>query len=627
MQRGIMGDASIHLLMDATLRGTVECEGVSSFLSPQFRFDSLSKTLPADTPLSELVDVIFSEISTVTKAEENKRATILDRLIIIDASYHPPKNITSIVRQKGVHASGPESVTLHGLGFYPSGKLVILPAPPSDARYDEEQMRCKILSRFIEWQARNASLHEEFEYNVGGDGTSSSSSSTTTTNIVQWTGINDGSTTMMPSEIFDAVARRDVASPVITSTTSIPIRMTKKQRRRTEGERTRRLDAILQNLNKQSSLGGKKKKAVSEKVRKMLLKSRSEGNSKVRMEDRFHLELVKVCDCDASDNGDCDASSYRFYSRQTTVGKVASSLVGNIGNDKASEFLVRFPTPLVSTAVNADKNTTKQPQRYRRLPNTMTLHDAERAGWIWEFDVVLVRIYSLLNIVEGTNTNDGPSNSVLDSYTDDEEELPDGGDDDETIGGNNATIFCDKEIEEISVAGDSMKADVLCSGDSNSQAQQRLLQTRIHAMYMSLDETKDTRTKKKPVSKQVHNMLIKSRASGNARIKQEDRIYIRVVLLHDNESTADAPPSSSYKFFSKQNNLLQVITSETNYDEDKTDGGCIELIAPRRDDPSWYQALTTSLTLGDAIEMGYIENFGTVIIRALSNDSVPCIQA
>jgi hypothetical protein len=403
--------------------------------------------------------------------------------------------------------------------------------------------------------------------------------------------------------------------------------MTKKQRRRTEGERTRRLDAILQNLNKQSSLGGKKKKAVSEKVRKMLLKSRSEGNSKLRMEDRFHLELVKVCDCDASDNGgDCDASSYRFYSRQTTVGKVASSLVGNIGNDKASEFLVRFPTPLVSTAVNADKNTTTQPQRYRRLPNTMTLHDAERAGWIWEFDVVLVRIYSLLNIVEGTNTNDGPSNSVLDSDTDDEE-LPDGGDDDETIGGNNATIFCDKDIDEISVAGDSMKADVLRSGDSNSQAQQRMLQTRIHAIYMSLDETKDTRTKKKPVSKQVHNMLMKSRASGNARIKHEDRIYIRVVLLHDNESTTDAPPSSSYRFFSKQNNLLQVITSEPNYDKDKTDGGCIELIAPCRDDPSWYQALTTSLTLGDAIEMGYIENFGTVIIRALSNDSVPCIQA
>jgi hypothetical protein len=264
----------------------------------------------------------------------------------------------------------------------------------------------------------------------------------------------------------------------------------------------------------------------------------------------------------------------------------------------------------------------------------MTLHDAERAGWIREFDVVLVRIYSLLTIIEGTNTNDGPSNSVLDHDSDDEE-LP-GGDDDKPIGGNNATLFCDEGRDEIAVA-DDIKADVICSkfsGDSNSQLQQRLLQQRIHAIYLSLDETKDTRTKKKPVSKQVHNMLMKSKASGNSRMKQEDRIYIKVILFHDNESTTDAPPLSSYRFFSKQNNIQQIITavidgesSMTNSDNDKTDGGCIELIARCQKDPS-YQALPTSLTLGDAIEMGFIENFGTVLIRSLGNDNyVPCIQA
>jgi hypothetical protein len=497
-------------------------------------------------------------------------------------------------------------------------------------------MRCQILSRFIEWQARNASLHEEFEYNVGG-GTSSSSSSTIT-NVVQWTGINDGITTMMPSKIFDAVARRDVVSSVASSTSSIPIRITKKQRRRTDKERTARLDAILQNLNKQSTSGGKKKKAVSEKVRTMLLKSRSKGNTKLRMEDRFHLELVKVYDASNDTNrhnDDCDTSSYRFYSRQTTAGKVASSLVGTLDNDRASEFLVRFPPSLLSTSGGVDNDTTTtQPLRYRRLPNTMTLHDAERAGWIREFDVVLVRIYSLLTIVEGTNTNDGPSHSVLDPDSDDEE-LPEG-DDDEPIGENNATVFCNKGRDEIAVA-DDIEADVICSefsGDSNS-LQQRLLQQRIHAIYLSLDETKDTRTKNKPVSKQVHNMLMKSKASGNSRMKQEDRIYIKVILFHDNESTTDAPPSSSYRFFSKQNNIQQIITTVidgessiiTNLDNDKTDGGCIELIAPCQKDPS-YQALPTSLTLGDAIEMGFIENFGTVLIRSLGNDNYgPCIQA
>ena len=127
---------------------------------------------------------------------------------------------------------------------------------------------------------------------------------------------------------------------------------------------------------------------------------------------------------------------------------------------------------------------------------------------------------------------------------------------------------------------------------------------------------------------------MKSKASGNSRIKQEDRIYIKVILFQDNESTTDAPPSSSYRFFSKQSNIQQIVTtvldgesSMTNSDKDKTNGGCIELIAPCQKDPS-YQALPTSLTLGDAIEMGFIENFGTVLIRSLGNDNyVPCIQA
>ena len=34
-------------------------------------------------------------------------------------------------------------------------------------------------------------------------------------------------------------------------------------------------------------------------------------------------------------------------------------------------------------------------RRYRRLPNTMTLHDAQCAGWIQEFDVVVVRVFRI----------------------------------------------------------------------------------------------------------------------------------------------------------------------------------------------------------------------------------------
>ena len=59
----------------------------------------------------------------------------------------------------------------------------------------------------------------------------------------------------------------------------------------------------------------------------------------------------------------------------------------------------------------------------------MTLHDAERAGWVGKFDAVIIRLYSLVArcgggsgggaaVADGKDGDRGPSKSILDPDSD-----------------------------------------------------------------------------------------------------------------------------------------------------------------------------------------------------------------
>jgi hypothetical protein len=248
---------------------------------------------------------------------------------------------------------------------------------------------------------------------------------------------------------------------------------------------------------------------------------------------------------------------------------------------------------------------------------------------------------------DGEDDDRGPSKSVFDPDSDDDDETT-GGDDDEGVVGNGARGCCDDDGSDDQATA-TMDVDRGNEGDGlpgdGKSQRQRLLQQRVHAIFLSsLDgNTKGggaagaTKTKKKPASKQVRNMLMKSKSTGNARIKQEDRLYIDVVLFRDNDdydaTTADVPPhSSSYRFFSKRDDLRHILATVLDGDSGKTsadvsnaDATGIEFIVPCRysnadldgsEDGVSYRALPASLTLGDAIERGYVENFGSVVVRA-----------
>ena len=143
--------------------------------------------------------------------------------------------------------------------------------------------------------------------------------------------------------------------------------------------------------------------------------------------------------------------------------------------------------------------------------------------------------------VDGEDGDRGPSKSVLDPDSDGNDDRTSDGDKDKGEVGNGAQGCCnndasnDRATATMDVDCDN-KGDGL-PGDAKLQ-QQRLLQQRIHAIFLSLDGNAKgdggatTKTKKKPASKQVRNMLMKSKWTGNARIKQEDQLYIIVVLWH-----------------------------------------------------------------------------------------------
>ena len=177
---------------------------------------------------------------------------------------------------------------------------------------------------------------------------------------------------------------------------------------------------------------------------------------------------------------------------------------------------------------------------------------------------------------------------------------------------------------------------------------QQLLQQRMHEIFQSMehDNPATKKKKKKPVSKQVHNMLIKSKATGNPRIKQEDRIYLEVVLVFDDIGSVQHDNiSSSYRYFSTKNDVQHILTvcnSRTTVSSDNAPPIMVEELVVQisatdntkindSENAMSYYSLPKTLTIEEAIQNGYLDNFGRVLIRVCSsreknNITLPCLR-
>ena len=234
-------------------------------------------------------------------------------------------------------------------------------------------------------------------------------------------------------------------------------------------------------------------------------------------------------------------------------------------------------------------------------------------------------------------------------------EKNDDDDDDDGVEDNDAhKQVCSDDSSQCTnqiIAVDNDSNDSHHSFDANYHSQEEVpkqqleaenaLQQRLHTIFQSLNDntisttnlSKPKSNSKKSMSKQVRTMLMKSKSLGNSKIKQEDRIYLEVIFFRDGgvmaARTADAttPPhsTSSYRYFSKQTDLRQIMDVVSKSIPDDAGEACIadtiEFIVPSRCQSNdevvvSYKSLEKSMTLGDAIQSGYIDNFGLVILRA-----------
>ena len=612
-----MGSVTIHLLVEKSLKGGDSRIGDDA---DDFQFESVSHILPADSSLAELMDLVVLKLlnndddTTLSKNEK------LEQLTILDLSYNPVKNISNTCRLK-TDITGPKSKTLHSMNWYPSGKICVLPLPSttitssSSSITDIEKGDELMLQKFLTWQSRNVVKDEDFAYNdpnIIHTQHHNNPEKKTDHEGVQWTGVGADSTAapqerLKPSEIFTAVSTRadnDNDHDIQQQNKNPPAK-----KKRSEKQRSQQLDTLIQNLAAKSSSSSKddggKKKRVSDKVRTMLIKSRAEGNKKLRMEDRFHLELLQLIDNgeenddDIKSSDETSATSYKFFSRVTTAGRVASSVAGTIGNRKSVEFLVAFPPRSMKD------DTTNM--KYRRLPNTMSLHDAQQAGWLQEFDVVVIRIFSL------SNDEFGQSKSVLDAESDVDSDNNGGADDDVVM-----------QIETTSESSSTPMNKDTPNNEADEQDEDNRLQQRLHLIYQTanFDEKQKSTKKKKPVSKQVQAMLMKSKSTGNKGVKPNDRLHFDTVFYRDDGSEdIQGACSSSFRFFSRRMSIDELISTFQN----EKDMQNVEIITSQPCSSSSlgciYKKLTPSqATIEETVKQGLLEDFGRIIVRSTLTD-------
>ena len=555
--------------------------------------------LSADSSLAEMTSLLSKMLPSSNIINSKSTASFLEHICIIDASYHPAKCITEILCDNP-DKSGPRSKTLQSMGWFPSGKLVILSNKGALEKMKGEEF---LLKEFTEWQSRQVLNEEEFGYNLPSAVVHDGSAK----NEVHWTGAGSPDVPgdkLKPTDIFNAVQSRfDHELPPSQQQSNQDVQAKKKKQKRTEQQRHQRLDTILNNL--------KSKKKTSATVRNMLIKSRAEGDKKLRMEDRFHLEIVRVDDCNgAADQvtGDTnEKSDYRFYSRQTTAGKVASGSAPSLGQDRAAEFLVCVAK--------------EEEKRYRRLPNTTSLHDAELKGWINEFDLVLIRIFQLSSH-NGSETDGvvGPSKSVLDPESD-EESNKDANDDSMEVEATDRkdTISDTALSEEVTTAPKDFQVNTnICQFDLKCR-----IQTIFHMAEsgeIQIENNKPIKSNpKKSVSKQVQNILMKSKAKGDKKIKQEDRVYLEMILFCDSNDDAltVSSISASYRFYEKRKSIGHIIESlDIVKSSGKKNNMEVDFIV--HDEENVIRKLPTDTILSDAVQDGNLNNFDRVVVRVCS---------
>ena len=542
-------------------------------------------------------NAIITSTSTTTNIQPRP-------LHLYDITLHPPTNVTTTLL---THPSliGPNSKTLHDMGWYPSARLVVC--------YQDDEEEEEVVKDLIRGAGGGRQVEiDEGEYNRPMPNTSASGD-TSSAKMVRLTGrevsgeqadvaMGDGYRPK-PSQIMAAVSARDTASSARdahgggdnSNADEEDGGRTEQRRKRAseqrmkEKRRTARLDNAIRRIDGQQEEGGGRKKnknaKVSAQVKKMLVKSRAIGptNKSLREEDRFYVEVLVIDDTvghrnsGGSDGGGIEqrpaatTPSYRYFSRVASAIQMASASVSRpLGNDATVELLVKWVEHSSDGGgdggdVGGDDGGDDEQQQYRRLPNLMALHEAEEGGYLHQFDRVVVRVYRIeddepTKSVFDTTTNTNNSMDVVEMGENDEQQqqqmvAPPSVTDDKTNGKEDTEAAHPEAMEEDGEADESTTLS-----DRISQAIEAAAVAAAAAASTKGKTAK--KAKKSALSERVRQMLMKSKAKGDKKnVKDSDRFYLEAVLVEESgtgELSAPGGPPSPY-FFNRMASVQNIL--------------------------------------------------------------------
>lgn len=554
--------------------------------------------LAADSSLSELVNKINTNIlpqfhrghetSVFTFQSQECTDTIsgstaqncnIAPICVYDCTLNPPTDVTpQVIRYNQL--SGPNSITLQSLNWFPSARLVIFKA-------NDEETKDSVLKS-------NIHADEDFQYNLPTNASISAHAvNDGTKNVGKSTLIGTRTTKaekMLPSQIFQTVENRFKDTHPSTSfiENSQSKRHAKATIRRTEEERRAQIDARLKKLDETISRGKKQSKS-SIQVKKMLIKSRAQGDKKIRAEDRFFLEVVtmdgtiSIPSRDDNPNAQISRkseSTYRFYSTASNVGKIIASSTKdlNLGNNEIAELLISVK----------DDGSGKQGDVYKRLPNTMPIYEVQKRGYASCFDRVIVRIFAF-----GHDSEDNSTPLIEDSKSTTQ--------DSSTHNAPNVKLPNAQRDSTGGTARQNEEGRTVILGHEEDH-----LHKKIHEVIRELDSKDKSRRKKKTVaSEKVRHILLRGKAKGNKNILEKDRFYVEI--LHIDSKTFIL--SSKPVYISKYDPIEVAAKNACR------DNATFDILVESEQVGLLFKALSKEIRCIDAEREGLIKSFQRIIVK------------
>ena len=306
---------------------------------------------------------------------------------------------------------------------------------------------------------------------------------------------------LKPSQVLESVTNRFTNDVDDTEGAILVRRQMFLERRAKEADRHLKLEQRIQKLKSINS-------DTSIKVRTMLLKSRCTGDKRLEMQDRVYFYVAVV-------NGETVSEHFQYFSRQDTVARVVQRFAPMLPQE--AEFLISIPD-----------------HSYRRLPTRLRLNEAIEKGFLKEADSVIIRCFSPPDEEQSTSVVEDEPHVI---------ERPE----------TSATHSRDQEESPYALLPLNPSSTILDISQD--------LTDLLNGAVSELDKT--SKTKKSSSAVKVREMMMKSKAKGDAKRtpKMENRFFLELVLV-ENGSV-----SSSFVYMGRTDTFDRLMTEHAK-------GGC-----------------------------------------------------